>query len=171
MAFVEGEDAVGIDGLHLAPEIEHAFIAIDAGGRGPEAGRVDEVGHPGGVDRHPGIGEPGRKVPGPPGVIQVDVGHGEGADVVDPQIVERVEQVRERSRWSALDEDPLRGVEEIASEPLGIVVHPGVDQVEIVTQRPHRGVHHGGHTTGLPSTRPGRSSTWAGAFGHTLPIR
>ncbi len=80
---------------------------------------------------------------GSAGMIEVDVGDDHRRDVVDADGVERIGQVVHRHGRPALDEDPFRGVEQVARQPLGRVVHPGVDHVEVVAEVGHLHVDHG----------------------------
>ncbi len=91
---VEDEESGRVERLHGAPVVSHLLLAVDARRRRQQVCGVGQVGCAGGVDaRLPAPRESGGEVPGSAGVVQVDVGDGQGAHIVDAQVVEGVEEV------------------------------------------------------------------------------
>ena len=102
--------------------------------------RCDEMAGPGGMDTDAGPGKPGGEVPCSAGVVEVDVGHRHHGQVVDADLVEGFIQVVDRAGGATLDENPVRSVEQVTRQALGLVVHQRIDQVEIVAQSGDDGV-------------------------------
>src|SRR3990170_5794827 len=88
------------------------------------------------------------EVPGTTGMVEMDVGDGEDGDVVDPDGVQGLIEMADRTRRAALDDHPVRGVEEIAGESFGLVVEIGIDEVEVVAEVDNRDGGHDRHASG-----------------------
>ena len=67
-------------------------------------------------------------------MIEVDVRDREGAHIVDPEVIESVEQVADGVGRPAVDERPLGGVEEVAGEAVGLVGQIRIDEIEVVAE-------------------------------------
>ena len=79
---------------------------------------------------------------GAAGVIEVNVSDHHGGHIGDTDRIEGCNQVGEHVRWPAFDEDPIRGIEQVAGEPFRFIVHPGIDHVEGVAEIGHLDVKH-----------------------------
>jgi hypothetical protein len=94
------------------------------------------------VDHDLGLREHRGDVPGPAGVVQVDVGDHDGGQIprADAQAGECVPDHRRRRRGARLDEArPLRP-DQVAGGDLVVAGHPGVDFEHVIPERPDAAV-------------------------------
>jgi hypothetical protein len=167
VAFVEHEDPVLVDRLHRAPGVEELLLTEDPACRIPQSVRRHEVAGTLRVNADPGVGVPAGEVAGPSGVIDVDVGDRHHGEVVDAHVVEGTKQVLDASARATFDEDSLGGVEQVAGEPVGLVLHHRVDEIEVIAQIGDAHVGHGRrgyrheirHSAPIRSTCPPRKGS------------
>ncbi len=153
---VHDEQTIFGDRLHWPPQALHALLAVDPSGRCQKPRGIDQVGGPEAMHADSGTGKPTGQVTGTPGVIEVDVGHDDGGQVVDAERVEPVEKVLERGRWTTLDEGGIRGVEQVAGKTLRLTVHTPVDEIQIVAEESGLEGHSGSlEALGYGGPRPG----------------
>ena len=94
----------------------------------------------GGMDADLGLRKTAGEMSRPASMVEVDVGHRHHGQVVDADLVEGFIQVVDRAGGATLDENPVRSVEQVTRQALGLVVHQRIDQVEIVAQSGDDGV-------------------------------
>ncbi len=85
----------------------------------------------------------GGYVPGCPGVVEMDVAHHQHGQVVDAQLLQTGEQVVHGEAGTALDQDSLGGVEEVAGQAFRFPLHPCIDDIEVVGELVEAEICHG----------------------------
>ena len=101
------------------------------------------------------------QVPGSARVIEMDMRDGHDGEVVDADVGQGVVEVAECARGPAFDEHSVRSVEEVTGEAFCLIVHIGIDEIEIVTEVGDRDFGHGEDGSGLGRAAFVLTTAWA----------
>ena len=143
----EGDDASGVGGFEVAEELLHDRTE-DAMRARDEPARVHQVARASLVDDHLGAGECLSDIADSTRVIEVDVRHHDGGQVVraQPEGRECINDRRSRQCRARLDEAGAVRSDEVAGGDARVSAQQGVDLEDLVTE-----IGHSIHRTSLAS--------------------